>query len=348
MTATQPRATLADPARQAELERFGFAVVPFLDPDLLTRVREAAATIGPAPDDPQVALNWTFHSQSSEHKHRVKRELDELTRGALDATLVDHVAYLTTFITKWPGPHSAFAPHQDPTLVDERSHRGVTVWVPLTDTGRRGGRDNGMLHVVPGSHAFSSAARVQDVDQFQFAEHEDAILRTHGVGVPTVAGEALVFDNRLVHYSLPNATPEPRVVLSFAVRPREADCVILRADGDGRVAMHRIHDDFYIDVLPAEQHLWEPPGPPADTFATSTPRIDAAEFARLCAAVGPAPRTVEGVPASGIDPGAFCALCGGAEGIEAGERDGRNNAQLVCRPCRQRLAQQPASRARRT
>jgi hypothetical protein len=335
------RATLRDRAAQDHLAEFGFAVVPMLDAGLLAEVRAVYDHIGPAPDDPRIAINWSFHSRSAEYKQEVKARLLSLVRPVLEEVLDDHDVYLTTFITKWPGPDSGFAVHQDPSLVDERRFRGVTIWVPLVDTGIVDGRDNGMLWVVPGSHRFSRSLRLPDVDRFQFAEHEAAVVERHGIGVPVGAGEALVFDNRVLHYSMPNETHEPRVVLSFGVRPAEAACVHLRDQGDGIVDLYEIDDDFYIDVLPAEQHLWESSGPPVARLRAVDRRWSAEEFDRLCEAVPPVtdrPVIHAGAAHRWRDPGAFCALCGARAELDDEVRVGRNNAQLVCATCRASLS----------
>lgn len=329
--------TLADPDRQDELERFGFTVIPLFDGPQLAEIRATSTAMGPAPDDPQVALNWSFHSRSSEYKQAVKQLLAS-ARSALDQAFADHEVYLTTFITKWPGPHSGFPPHQDPTLVDERRYTGVNVWVPLVDVGA----DNGMLHVVPGSHRFSSTLRVQDVDHSPYAGLEEAIVGCHGRGVPVAAGEALVFDNRIIHYSLPNASEEPRVVLSFGLRPRSGRCVVLLPDETGGLEMYEVEDDFYIDVVPALRDRWEPPEPPLATVVNPTESWDEDDLAALCAAVGDAPRTV--APAtppdlsSALDTGVFCSLCGTSEGLTEADRAGRTNAQLLCPRCVAALA----------
>ncbi len=342
------RVTLAQPHHQGELERYGYTVLPPLDTDVLRAVRHVHARVGVAPDDPQVALNWSFHSTSSAHKQAVKNDVGAVLRPVLDDLFVAHEAYLTTFITKWPGPHSAFAPHQDPSLVDERSYRGVTVWIPLEATGTDGETDNGMLHVVPGSHRFSKGLRRSDVDAFPFAAHEEAIVSRHGLGLAMEAGEVLVFDNRLIHYSKPNTSAEPRVVVSFGMRPREASCVLLREREDAVVDLHHIHDDFYIEVLPAEQHLWVPPDPPVARVPVWDETWTAEEFDRLCRAIGPAPRTSVATrnATAWQDPGAFCALCGSSQGLSDEDRAGRNNAQLVCPPCRVRLDRSGSGPAR--
>ncbi len=335
-----PPATLRDPDQQAHLAQFGFAVVDALDADLLAQVRAVYDELGAAPDDPRRALNWTFHSQSAEHKHAVKDRLLGLLQPRLDELFADYTPYLTSFITKWPGPDSGFAPHQDPTLVDERSWTGVTIWIPLHDTGVVDGHDNGMLQFVPGSHRFARTVRVADVDDCPFTGHEAAIVERHGVAVPTTAGEGLVFDNRAIHFSMPNTTDEPRVVLAFGMRPTASAAVLARRTPDGDAAVYELPEDFFIDVLPAAQHEWVPPAPPVVVARRTEEHWSAEEFDRMCGAVPRPPRGLaadERAASTWTDPGAFCALCGAEVEIDAEDRARRNNAQLVCPDCRERI-----------
>ena len=330
--------TFNDPRLQRDLEQFGFVVVPFMTEKQLRQVRLLQDRLGAAPDDPRVAINWSFHSASASHKSEVRDTFLPLLRAELDGLLKDHEVFLTTFITKWPGPDSGFAPHQDPTLVDERRFRGITVWIPLGPTGVFGGRDNGMLHFVPGSHLFSSALRVSDVDRSPLKPHQERIVSDHGVGVGTAPGEAIVFDNRTIHFSMPNLTDEPRVVLSFGVRPREARCVLLREKED-RLEMFEIHDEFYTDVLPASQHSWAPPGDPIARLSQPRTSWTADEFAEMCRNA-PKPELgwrVSDEQRSWHDPGIFCARCGNRDGLTQIDRSNHNNAQLLCFSCSESL-----------
>lgn len=336
---TEQRRTLRSSDHERQLDRFGYTVLPALPQELLEAVRDAYAELGPAPDDPKMALNWSFHSTARSYKEAVSSRMLQIVDPVLSEVFDRYEAFLTTFIIKWPGANSAFAPHQDPSLVDERHFRGVTAWIPLADTGKRHGVDNGMLHIVPGSHRFSAELRVSDVDRWQFSELEE-LVREHAVAVPMDAGEMLVFDNRVIHYSMPNESEEPRVVLSFGMRPQESSCVILRPAGDdGSVALYEVPDEFYLDVLPAEHESWRPEGEPLTVVNPQYSRPTPAEFRSMCSAVPPPPRgcAVDTAPNRWSDPGVFCALCGGSTGLGTGDRESRNNAQLVCSDCRSRL-----------
>ncbi len=321
---------VADPDRQRALEEFGFTVLPALGPDLLEAVRAAASSTGVAPDDPMRALNWSFHSHDDEHKHRVSDVLRSRIWPAIADRFSRQSPFLCTFITKWPGPDSGFAPHQDPTLVDERTAVGVTVWIPLHDVDL----DNGMLWVVPGSHRFPGGFRVADVDQFPFADCEHDIIDELGAGIPMRAGEILVFDNRVIHYSLPNRSTAPRVVASFGLRPEDGPSTLARRSGDV-IDVHVLPEDFFIEVEPSEQHAWQPTEPPLFSATADDRRWGRTEFAALCRTVPRPPGTVRpsADQPSWSEPAAFCALCGSTEGLSAADRRERNNAQLVCPSC---------------
>lgn len=150
--------------------------------------------------------------------------------------------------------------------------------------------------------------------------------------MPLRAGEALVFDNRVVHFSMPNRSDRPRVVASFGMRPAEGHCILLRDDGAGAVDLFHVDDDFYIDVLPATQHEWVPPTPPVAKVALVREGWSPDELLAARHAAGDPPRGIVSDPGSLVwsDPGRFCALCG-SDDVDVDDRGARNNAQLVCR-----------------
>lgn len=328
------RATLTNAEQEAHLDRYGFVVVPFVNSADLATIREVHTEIGAAPDDPGVAITWSFHSKSYEHKCEIKDRVGPLIAGPIDRLLDRHTVYLTTFITKWPGVHSAFGPHQDPSLVDERRFRGVVVWMPLFATGRNDGVDNGMLHVVPGSHRVHPHLRPQDVNASPLRALDDVLIHEHSVGVPTKAGEAIIFDNRLIHFSPPNQSATARVVLSLGVRADEGKCVSFRAGGPGEMDLFHLDDDYYIEVLPAESHSYKPPLPPVASFPQSTALVTREEFLAVCSTVDQPGGVVPPTPIDqGAQPGVFCHFCGGTDGLDDVSRKGRANAQLVCNRC---------------
>src|SRR5690606_6148058 len=117
---------------------------------------------------------------------------------------------------KWPGDDGIKHIHQDWSFVDEDLHRSVGLWVPLVDVDEA----NGTLYVLPGSHRVLRQVRPapglpagapNPVTELDFDDLDPVPLRV---------GQAIAYDQAVVHGSPPNRTdaPRPAVALNFAPR----------------------------------------------------------------------------------------------------------------------------------
>jgi hypothetical protein len=73
-------------------------------------------------------------------------------------------------------------------------------------------------------------------------------MAVHGgpeVVIPLRAGQAVVMDSRVVHFSAPNTSAHERVVAAFVVAPEEAELVHWWAEDDALVR-HEVSADFYV------------------------------------------------------------------------------------------------------
>lgn len=331
------RATFFDSASQRSLERLGYAVVPLLDPDEVDHVTETYWRLGPAPGDSRMTIHFDFQSESTAYKASVAESLRPLLEPKVDTILDRHHLFSTNYIMKWPGERSGFAPHQDTTLVDESKHRSVTIWCPLTDTVGADGTDNGILRFVPGSHEFVRWIRAHDPGAFAFEGMEQQIIDRFGVAVPVRAGEAIVFDHRAVHFSMPNSASEPRLVIAMGLRPQEADLLHYRRCGDDQFDVYGIDDEYYIKMNPFLLRGGVPGYEVVDRITMSRPTVDAAEFERLCRAVGEPTdrrwidRLLRRKRRVNADP--FCFRCGTTELAVEHARTEHGNLQYLCDTC---------------
>jgi hypothetical protein len=331
------RATFFDDTSQKSLERLGYAVVPFLDAEAIEEITEVYWRLGPAPGDPQMTIHFDFQSESAEYKSQVVEALRPLLEPRIDTVLDRYHLFSPNYIMKWPGERSGFAPHQDTTLVDEGRHRSVTIWCPLTDTLGADGRDNGILRFVPGSHEFVRWIRAHDPGAFAFAGREQDIIDRYGVAVPVRAGEAIVFDHRIIHFSMPNGNPDPRLVIAMGLRPDEADLLHYRRHGDDEFDVYVIDDDYYINMNPFSLREGLPGYEKIDRVRMDRPTVDADEFARMCASIGGTPRRKwsdrwRRRPAR-VNADPFCFRCGTQEGLGDVVRVEHGNMQYLCDDC---------------
>jgi hypothetical protein len=195
-----------------------------------------------------IGVNDASTAERDRYEARIAAWWDQV----LEQRFVDHRLLFTSFLTKHPGDDSTLPMHQDPSVVDERRHRSVTLWVALDDMGPA--LRNGELHVIPGSHAvgqewrgtFTTATYLPDVERVWSSARSVAVR----------AGDGVVLDSRVVHGSPPNLATSSRIAMAGVVAPRGVPLQhVLAADGDADdVLIQRVDDDFYRHVSPASLH----------------------------------------------------------------------------------------------
>lgn len=111
-------------------------------------------------------------------------------------------------------------PHIDWSLVDEEKSRSFNIWISLVDLNSK----NGAIEVLPGSHHLPAtyrgpniAERTIDLQDFFWETMTELHLK---------AGEALIYDHKLIHGSKDNLPDE--------VRPATA-CTVCTTDADFRL-----------------------------------------------------------------------------------------------------------------
>jgi hypothetical protein len=130
--------------------------------------------------------------------------------------LVDHRAILTTLLSKENNDDSVLPLHQDPTFVDERRYRAVTVWIALDEISAP--LDNGPLCVIPGSHRAGDEPRGTGTVPRYLADLDRLWEAADPVDV--AAGDAVIWESHLIHGSPANRSPHARRAVTAIMVPR--------------------------------------------------------------------------------------------------------------------------------
>jgi ectoine hydroxylase-related dioxygenase (phytanoyl-CoA dioxygenase family) len=144
------------------------------------------------------------------------------------------------YLVKLPGADPVPL-HVDWTFLDEDRFSSVTVWCPLLDTDE----SNGALGLVTGSQDRIDFVRIVNVPCYDRCEEAVSDLADRPV-VPMRAGQAIIMDNRAVHFSTPNSTDERRVVAACVAGPVEADLHHYWLDPDDDVVRFDLDRRFYL------------------------------------------------------------------------------------------------------
>src|SRR5947209_6647263 len=125
-------------------------------------------------------------------------------------------------------------PFTDEARQAEFPRRGLTVvrllanaWGPLVDVDD----ESGNLALLPGSHRLGN---IETGGVPRFYEPYGEQLKPLCASFPLKAGEAVLFDNRVLHWSHPNAGSEARPVLRTVAAPADSRRGVYRLDTAGR------------------------------------------------------------------------------------------------------------------
>lgn len=279
-------ALFRDPEVEAELAETGLVELEVVTPDDVAELIAGYWDIAP-PDDDGLAID--FMRTDRELVRRLSDLVRRIVERRLADVLLDHQIVMSTFVVKHPGWASDMFLHDDRTFVDERRHRCVTLWTPLTDVGPD--IPNGGLQVVPGSHRLARTwAGSSTPEPFRFYERS---LRDLAECRSLPAGRSIAYDTRVLHSSGPNLTGEPRLAAVVAVAPAAAQLIHVVATGHRRRAVHEVDAAFYTDHHPRDVERRMPPGYPESTWYDAEPALSDADVVRL---VGrPVERRVDGL-----------------------------------------------------
>lgn len=185
-----------------------------------------------------------------EHRATANVEIGRLLEETVERRMLDYRILGCNFMVKAPRGGEIQA-HQDFTWVDEDVHTAFNLWIPLQDTSP----ECGGLHVIPGSHrALAGSFRSSSIPHSLVAYNESLKKLMTPLVVP--AGQGILFDHRLLHYSPANQSDEPRIAVQLLLVPREAQPVIAVWDPERKdeVRLLAIEDEYL-----EKANLWAPP-----------------------------------------------------------------------------------------
>jgi hypothetical protein len=249
---TESEAVLLDPRLDRRLRGNGVAIARALESEQVQWC-EAWWRSLTHPDDHGFTVDYMRPERSN--MREIARGAAELWQDVLPRVFTDHRVVMTTFVVKQPGEESEMLLHEDRSYVEEQLYRSYTMWIPLVDVTLE--RNNGVLEVVPRSHLLAPgmAGSLTPDPLLPF----EGYLREHLLPLDVAAGEAVIYDTRLLHASRPNLSDTPRPAIVCAVVPRTAELIHVVATGRSGRRVHAIDERFFVEHHPREVEAEMPP-----------------------------------------------------------------------------------------
>ncbi|MCW5906344.1 MAG: phytanoyl-CoA dioxygenase family protein [Chitinophagales bacterium] len=221
----------------AALQANGYAVVPFLSADeikLLTDFFYSHHSTLPE------GMYASSHSPDFDFRKRMNEEIKRICQRAIKETFTDALPLGATFMVKSKGESGSLHPHQDWSIVDETQFNSYNIWLPLVDVNE----ENGTLLILPDSHKLFNNIRGLNIpSSFEKVEKE---VWQYLVPLNMKAGEALVYDHRLLHASGINKTEQPRLVIVYGIIPAKAEMRYYFGN-NGNIEEYACTPEFYFN-----------------------------------------------------------------------------------------------------
>lgn len=242
------RNIFSDEDNQKELLEKGYTIVPLLSSDEVDYILKELKELRPAFDFiPTGAIGEDYHDSLSDSDIEYRRRTSDLIGDVFGPHIVklfcDYKVIQSGFFIKPPGKGD-LSPHQHPPISTSLKDMPVIVWCPLVDVDEF----NGNLQVVEGSHKIVAGVSGNGSQPF-FINYND-IIKKHSKPIPLKAGECVIFDNYLIHWSGVNKSKIPRISAASLCLPKEAKPAFYYNNmntPDKRIEVFEIDRDFFIE-----------------------------------------------------------------------------------------------------
>lgn len=216
----------------------GYFTIPFLSKDTIEKLKQIYSQNF---NDTQTTFYSSSFEQDFDLKKSVSDEIVSLLKEKLNTHFSDYKILGSSFLKKNPNDNNPLPLHQDWTVTDEEKYGSYTIWIPLQDTTKL----NGAIRVIDGSHLVENNYRAPSIpvafesDRDKFENY----LKT----LPLKAGEAFIFNQKLMHASWPNQSNEERLALTIGLVPKEASLFMLYYNKNkNELLQYSMPDDLFI------------------------------------------------------------------------------------------------------
>jgi len=217
----------------------GYVIVDLKDKILSKNILKKVKSLKSGVDAPFYTSLW---SSDSNYRNTVNQIILENLAPIAEYLLYDYTPLFGDLLVKRPSWNKDFPVHQDWTFVDETQYASVYVWCPLVDVHPR----NGNLQVVSGSHHFLDKIRGANIT-VSYETIKPEIQKKYTLDIPLKAGQAIIFNQALLHASPPNRSLSTRIAIGLLMLPKEAKIYHYMQDPNSSdIKKFHVDKDFFL------------------------------------------------------------------------------------------------------
>jgi ectoine hydroxylase-related dioxygenase (phytanoyl-CoA dioxygenase family) len=204
-------------------------------------------------DIPKDILYTCLHNNDKTFVHKMNTELQRLIIPEMNKVLKNFKFTSFTFQIKGIGHSSELFVHQDWSFSDESKSRCYTIWIPLHDSTS----ENGTVYILPKSHQKLHNKRGPGIEPlFSNVQQE---IRKYMIPIQVKAGELLLFDSAIAHFSPSNLSNEPRLTVMTNLIHKSAEFMLYFGNETNEVDSYSVPNDFLVNYDDFKKDYNAPP-----------------------------------------------------------------------------------------
>lgn len=239
--------------------RDGYVQIPFISPKEVEELKELFFSTLPESGgqitseetgidgSPIITYDFTFIDKNPDYKRKVFKIITAYFQPHMDRILDNFRPIIANYIRK-QSDTGEVPLHENWAFADEVKCTTVSIWCPLVDSTV----ENGTLQVVPGSQKRFGQYRGPMIP-WELDEIKKEIIDKHLVPLETKAGDCVILDDSIVHYSAINNTPGLRLAIQLICVPNEEPSIHYHLDHQkdpNHIEVLQVGDDFYMEFNP--------------------------------------------------------------------------------------------------
>jgi ectoine hydroxylase-related dioxygenase (phytanoyl-CoA dioxygenase family) len=240
-----------------------------------------------------IGMFITIYSADVEYRKRISAGIRSIISASLNKIFTDYKTPIYNYIVKGHDSSTRLPLHQDMALVDEHLYSMLSIWAPLQPVHG----NNGALQVLPRSHYLIPPFRNSDSEEAIVSLSE--FMYDYMRPIDLLAGDLLVFDSRIIHYSGPNVSGKDRVAFGATIVPAGAPYIFLRKNADAEIlscdVLELSEESFFkhVDFESADSANFT--GKVLGKAPVEPIKVDAGQFYNFCRNAGLKPKAPAGI-----------------------------------------------------
>ncbi|MEX0810938.1 MAG: phytanoyl-CoA dioxygenase family protein [Chitinophagales bacterium] len=228
---------------EAKINEKGFVVVDLLDDNTIKKLQNKFEETFPDTS----LFRGTFSSlelENAKDRRDLHKFIINTIKNNLDNYFKDYKSPVSLLYSRKADNQYPLEWHNDPSLIFNESIEPLYgIWAPFIDVDN----NTGALKVIPGSHRiFNKINFAYNVFKWPL-ENKRKFLDSYGKTFQLKAGQAIIFDSRIIHSSEPNQTQVNRnnIVLRVHHKYSEYFNVITASNSADKGILYKQREDYF-------------------------------------------------------------------------------------------------------